>query len=86
MDQAIYLPLRSTFSLLGPLPPLCLLLAIVCLQQQWTTLCLCLVCILNFPLRLNLLLCVLQEVGVMIIMTRSSNMIHPVTRGQLRGG
>ena len=48
MDQTIYLPLRSTFSLLGHMPPLCLLLALVCLQQQWTTLCLFLVCIFIF--------------------------------------
>ena len=39
------LPLRSTYSQLGPMPPLCLLLAMICLQQQWTTLCLFLVCI-----------------------------------------
>ena len=45
MYQTIYLPLRSTFSLLGHMPPLCLLLAMVCLQQLWTTLCLFLVCI-----------------------------------------
>ena len=45
MDPTIYLPLRSTFSLLGPMPPLCLLLARVFQQQQWTTLCLFLVCI-----------------------------------------
>ena len=44
MDQTFYLPLRSTFSQLGPMSPLCLLLAVVCLQQQWTTLCLFLVC------------------------------------------
>merc|ERR1711947_63575 len=45
MNQTVYLPLRSTVSLLGLLPPLCLLLAVVCLQQQWITLCLFLVCI-----------------------------------------
>ena len=48
VDQTFYLPLRSTFSLLGPMSPLCLLLAMVCLQQQWTILCLFLVCIFIF--------------------------------------
>ena len=48
MDQTIYLPLRFTVSLLGHMSPLCLLLAPVCLQQQWTTLCLFLVCIFIF--------------------------------------
>ena len=55
MDQAFYLPLRSTFSLLGYMPPLCLLLAPVCLQQQWTTLCLFLVCIFILNSILNCL-------------------------------
>ena len=47
MEQ-LYLLLRSTFSLLGPMSPLCLLLAMLCLQQQWTTLCLFLVRIFVF--------------------------------------
>ena len=55
MYQTIYLPLRSTFSLLGTMSPLCLLLAPVCLQQQWTTLSLFLVCIFIFNSILNCL-------------------------------
>ena len=43
--QTIYLPLRFTKSQHGPIPPLCLLLVLVCLQQLWTILCLFLVCI-----------------------------------------
>ena len=48
MDQTIYLPLRSTLTQLGPMPPLCLLLGLLFLQQQWTTLCLFLVRIFIF--------------------------------------
>ena len=55
MDQTIYLPLRSTFSQLGPMSPLCFLLALVCLQKQWTTLCLFLVCIFILNSILNCL-------------------------------
>ena len=48
MMDYFYLPLRSTFSLLGHMPPLCLLLATVSQLQQWTTLCLFLVRIFIF--------------------------------------
>ena len=54
-QSSIYLPLRSTPKHLGPLPPLCLLLAVVYQQQQWTTLCLVLVCIFIFNSILNCL-------------------------------
>ena len=87
MDQTGYLPPRFTFSLLGHMPPLCLLLAIFCLQQQWTTLCLCLVKNFNFPLKLNFFLFVFkEELVVVVILKGSTDMIQPVTHGQLRGG
>ena len=57
MDQRMYyLPLRSTHSQLGPMPPLCLLLAFTFQQQQLDIQCLCLVRFVHFPLKLNLLL------------------------------
>ena len=55
MEQKICLPLRSMSIQLGPMPPLCLLLAVFYQPQQSTTLCLCLVRFINFPLRLNFL-------------------------------
>ena len=56
MDQTFYLPLRSTYSQLGPMPPLCLLLALTFQQQQLDIQCLCLVRFVHFPHKLNLLL------------------------------
>ena len=70
--------------------PLCLLLAVIYQQQQSTIQCSCLVRFVNFPLRLNLLLFVFKEEFIMmdhgIFLTRSSDMIQPVTHGQLQGG
>ena len=43
MDHTFYLPLRSTYSQLGPMLPLCLLLSLTFQQQQSPILCLCLV-------------------------------------------
>ena len=55
MDHGMnYLPLRSTHSQLGPMPPLCLLLAVFYQHQQWTILCLCLVRFANFQTELGI--------------------------------